>query len=309
MEAIFKGDAIAALEIYNRIYKAGADVVMIFDEMLKVTHFLTQMKISSDIKDDIHIPELERSKGSEMAEKISMASLGMVWQILFKGYQELQSGFHLFQHGEMLIIRLIYLYNGSSPEDLIKKIENNIEINEQKNETLKSSINNNQTTDKVNKKKEVIEKNEEIANKLKLSNVLSINSFRLFVDLFYQKREGLLHTLLYNNVKLVSFKEGEIVINVEAITDPHFTRTIAKFVSKWTGRIWQVSTSSSNIGKTLYEEDLLDQQKEIKIMKNDSEIKQILSKYSDVQIHSITNIVETLDEIVTKDDIKQVKEK
>ena len=250
---------------------------MIFDEMLKVTHFLTQMKISSDIKEDIHIPELERSKGSEMAEKISMASLGMVWQVLFKGYQELQSGFHLFQHGEMLIIRLIYLYNGPSPEDLVKKIENNIEINEHKNATLKSSIDKKLKTDIVNKKnKEIIEKSEEITNKVKLSNVLSINSFRMFVDLFYQKREGILHTLLYNNAKLVSFKEGEIIINVETITDPHFTRTIAKFVSKWTGRIWQVSTSSSNIGKTLYEEDLLDQQKEIEIMKNDLEIKQIL---------------------------------
>ena len=106
----------------------------------------------------------------------------------------------------------------------------------------------------------------------------------------------------------MSFKEGEIIINTEAITDPHFTRTIAKFISKWTGRIWQVSTSSSNIGKTLYEEDLLDQQKEIAIMKNDSEIKQILKKYSDVKIHSITNIGETLDETVTNDDIQQVKE-
>ena len=69
---------------------------MIFDELLKVTHFLTQIKISPDIKDDIHIPEFERSKGAEMAEKISMSSLGIVWQVLFKGYQELQSGFHLF---------------------------------------------------------------------------------------------------------------------------------------------------------------------------------------------------------------------
>ena len=77
----------------------------------------------------------------------------------------------------------------------------------------------------------------------------------------------MLHTYLYNNVKLVSFKEGEIVINSETIADPHFSRTIAKFISKWTGRIRQVSTSSSNIGKTLYEEDLLTQQKEIEIMK------------------------------------------
>ena len=34
-----------------------------------------------------------------------------------------------------------------------------------------------------------------------------------------------------------------------------------------------------------------------------------LTILDDVNIHSITNIGETLDEIVTKDDIKQVKEK
>lgn len=115
---------------------------------------------------------------------------------------------------------------------------------------------------------------------------------------------------MYNKVKLVSFKEGEIVINSESIVDPHFCRTIAKYISKWTGRIWQVSTSSSNIGKTLYEEDLLAQQKEIEIMKNDPQIKQILNKYPGVKIHSITDIRETLDETIANKDIQQsIKEK
>ena len=59
----------------------------------------------------------------------------------------------------------------------------------------------------------------------------------------------MLHTLLYNNVKLISFKEGEVIINTEKISDPHFSRTIAKFISKWSGRIWQVTTSNSNIGQ------------------------------------------------------------
>ena len=144
----------------------------------------------------------------------------------------------------------------------------------------------------------------------KLSNLLSVKSFRQFVDLFYQKKEGMLHTYLYNDVKLVSFREGKIVINSESISDPNFGRTIAKLISKWTGRIWQVNTSSSNIGKTLYEEDVLTQQKEIEIMKNDPQIKRIFNKYPGVKIHSITNIHETLDEIITSKDIKQsIKEK
>ena len=309
LDAIFSGDAKTSLKIYNRIYQAGADVLMIFDELLKVTHFLTQIKISPDIKDDIHIPEFERSKGAEMAEKISMSSLGIVWQVLFKGYQELQSGFHLFQHGEMLIIRLIYLYEGPSPDDLVKKITNNIEEKEHKNESIEIKSSNNETQAIINKVIET-ENNGQVDNVAKLSNSIPVKSFRQFVDLFYQKKEGMLHTYLYNNVKLVSFKEGEIVINSEAIADPHFCRTIAKFISKWTGRIWQVSISSSNIGKTLYEEDLLTQQKEIEIMKNDPQIKRILNKYPGVKIHSITDIHETLDETIASKDIQQsIKEK
>ena len=134
MDAIFKGNATSALEIFNQIHQAGADVVMIFDEMLNIAHFITQIKIAPEIKDDIHIPELERQKGTEMAKKISMESLGMIWQVLFKGYEELQLGFHLFQHGEMIIIRLIYLYEGPSPDDLVKKT--NLKNAENTNVTL-----------------------------------------------------------------------------------------------------------------------------------------------------------------------------
>ena len=41
---------------------------------------------------------------------------------MFRGFQELQSGFHIFQHGEMLILRIIYLFDGNTPDDLLKKI-------------------------------------------------------------------------------------------------------------------------------------------------------------------------------------------
>ena len=39
MEAIFKGEANTSLNIFNKIYQAGADVLMIFDEMLKLLTF------------------------------------------------------------------------------------------------------------------------------------------------------------------------------------------------------------------------------------------------------------------------------
>ena len=40
-------------------------------------------------------------------------------------------------------------------------------------------------------------------------NIKHVQDFRHFVDMFFKKR-GLLHTKLYNDVQLVSFKEGKL---------------------------------------------------------------------------------------------------
>ena len=313
MEAIFKGNAPNALKIYNKIHQAGADILMIFKEMLNVTHFITQIKIAPELKSDIYIPELERIKGFEMSEKISMASLGMVWQVLFKGYEELQKGYHLFQHGEMIIIRLIYLYEGPTPDDLIKKFKSE-NIEEKKFNNNSEITSNNEITSSTVNTIDISVTNEKVSNSSShLKNIplgnLSVKSYRHFVDLFYQKREGMLHTYLYNNAKLITFKEGEVIINVKTITDPHFTRIIAKLVSTWTGRIWQVSSSSSNIGQTLQEKDLIEQQKQIDKMKNNPEVKSILDMFPGIKIYSITNIGETAKENISFDILKQKKEK
>jgi len=296
LDHIFQGNAIKALKIYNELHQAGADIIMIFDEMLNAVHFITEIKIAPNLKDDIYIPELERERGSEIAEKLTMATLGLVWQVLFKGYQELQEGFHLHQHGEMIILRLIYLHDGPTPEDLLKKHrdrdKDKSENISQKNPIIPTQINRNET---INSKEEDINlfKNK---NSIKSNFSIPVDSYRIFVDLFFQHKEGMLHTQLYNNVKLISFKVGEITLNTDSIKDLHFNRTVAKLISKWTGRIWQIHSSTSNVGKSLYEEDLINQQKEIDKMKNHPEIKQILELFPGVSIHSITDITETTDE-------------
>ena len=302
LESIFNGDAPQAIKIYNSIYEAGADVVMIFDEMLNIVHFITQMKIAPELKNELYIPELERTRGQEISSKISMTSLGMVWQVLFKGYEELQSGYHLFQHGEMIILRLIHLYDGPNPDDLIKKystsnIEENTVLNKKKDE-LNIGENN-----QANITKNIEQKSTNI------KGIISVKSYRHFVELFYKNKEAILHTNLYNNVKLISFKEGEIEINSSSISDKHFNRTIAKLISKWTGRIWQVSSSTSNLGQSLYEEDLIQEQKEIEQMKDDPEVKKLLDSFPGIKIHSITNIKETIAEQEEKIQTSTKKEK
>ena len=303
LEHICNGNADDAIKIYNDLYNYGADVNMIFDELLNVVHLITQFKISPDIKDDEFVSDLEKSKAIYFSSNLTLNNINILWQVLFKGYSELQNQIHLHQHGEMIILRLIYLNTDNHPNDLIKKKEN-----------FKS--------DNINYNLNLVENNLDTENKLvnienfksnkdsitKSDNNITITSFRQFVDIFFNNREALLHTKLYNDVKLISFKEGEIILNTNSISDQSFIRNISKLISKWTGRIWNISSSTSNLGKSLKEEDIIIQQKEIEKMKNNPNVKKILSTFPGSVIHSISDLAEfdSEDEVLNKDKKKEI---
>ena len=303
IENIAKGNAAKSLAVFRDLYNSGADILMIFEELLSAVHSITQIKISPEIQDDISIPELERSKGVYFSDQLSMNSLSIMWQVLFKGFEELQNGFHLYQHGEMILLRLIFLSKEPNPNKKIKETtsEQSEQVKlESKDIDLKkkNNLDNNNTTNTYENKPAV-------TGDLPL---IRITNFRSFVDFFYMKREALLHTQLYNSVKLISFKEGEVTLNTSVIKDQHFNRNIAKLISKWTGRIWQIHSSDSNIGSSLSDEDVINQQNEIKIMKNHPQVKKILEALPGLSIHSITDITETVDETTDENDDERQKE-
>ena len=304
LEKILSGDSEKALSLYRRLYDLGSDVIMIFDELINVVHFLTQIKIAPKLKDNIYIPEIERTRGLELSSKMTLNNLNIIWQILFKGYEELQKGFHIYQHGEMIILRIIYLFEGSSPDDLLKKIEekdkntDSVNVNRSDNDI---SIDQNKV---INFQKNILNNERKVSN----SNSKEILNFRQFVEMFFKNREGILHSKLYNEVTLISFKDGEVVLNTEKISDKTFNKNVSKLISKWTGRIWQVNSSTSNLGKSLFEEDIINQQKEIELMKNNTEVKKILEEFPESRIHSIselTNVNE--DKEVTTLSVKKEK--
>ena len=302
IENITKGDASKSLALFRELYNSGADILMIFEELLNAVHSITQIKISADIQDDISIPELERSKGVYFSDQLSMNSLSIMWQVLFKGFEQLQNGFHLYQHGEMILLRLIFISKEPNPDKKVKerdpKNSEQVQSEPADTELKKNNLNYNNKESADENKPKVI----------KSVSLISINSFRSFVDFFYMKREALLHTQLYNSVKLISFKEGEVIINTTAIKDQHFNRNVAKLISKWTGRIWQINSSDSNIGSSLSDEDVINQQNEIKIMKNHPQVKKILEALPGLSIHSITDITETVDETTDENDSEKKKE-
>jgi len=122
-DAAMRGDAPAALSLLDDMYAAGADPAVVLQDMLDVCHWLTRVKLAPDLADRTATPELERTRGAEMAAKLGMAHLSRTWQMLLKGLAETRNAPNPIQAAEMVLIRLIHSADMPPPADLIKRLQ------------------------------------------------------------------------------------------------------------------------------------------------------------------------------------------
>jgi DNA polymerase-3 subunit gamma/tau len=122
MDAIMTGDAAAALAITDNAHARGADLGVLLGDLLALAHLLARLKAVPTLSDSAALPELERSRGAALAEKLSIPWLGRLWQMLLKGVAEVESAPDRKAAAEMIIIRLCHVADMPPPAELIKKL-------------------------------------------------------------------------------------------------------------------------------------------------------------------------------------------
>ena len=68
-------------------------------------------------------PEAERSRGRDLAEKLSIPVLARIWQMLLKGIGETRQAPFPLQAAEMVLVRLAYAGELPTPGDLVKRLQ------------------------------------------------------------------------------------------------------------------------------------------------------------------------------------------
>ena len=123
--AVMQGDIAKSLELLGTQYEFGADPLVIAQDMLELTHWLTRIKVVPDLLKDVTVPEAERVRGKEMADNLSMGALTAVWQMLLKGIIQVKHAEYPLKALEMLIIRLAYAADLRTPAQIIEDIKKN----------------------------------------------------------------------------------------------------------------------------------------------------------------------------------------
>src|SRR5258708_19866320 len=106
----------------GEMHDAGADPVVILQDLLELTHWVTRLKVAPEA--GATAADSERAQGLAMAQKLSMASLTRAWTLLMKGLQETLSAPSPVRAAEMALIRLCYVADLPSPSDALKALQN-----------------------------------------------------------------------------------------------------------------------------------------------------------------------------------------
>jgi len=125
LEAVLAGDIAQALNIFDQLYRDGADPAAILEDMLEVVHWLTRIKIVPAAADEPQVPEIERERGKDMEKRLTMPVLARAWQMLLKGVQEVRFAPSARQAAEMALIRLAYTATLPTPEEALKTLPEN----------------------------------------------------------------------------------------------------------------------------------------------------------------------------------------
>ena len=122
MDAVMGGKPAAALAITDRAYERGADLGTLLQDLLDLLHTVTRLKSVPSLRESHDLPEAERTRGAELADRLTVPVLARAWQMLLKGVGEVETAPDRRAAAEMVLIRLCHVSDMPTPGELIRRL-------------------------------------------------------------------------------------------------------------------------------------------------------------------------------------------
>ena len=125
-----QGEAEPALELLNTQYNDGADMLMLFTDMLHLVHLASRAVVTPNAAFGAHYTAKEQEHILALTQGRSVALFSRVWQMILKGMEEIRMAPQPLPAAEMLVLRLCYGAHLPTPDDLVRSIRKQLESGE-----------------------------------------------------------------------------------------------------------------------------------------------------------------------------------
>ncbi len=239
LDAIAAGDPAGALGVMDRAHEAGADPVLVMQDLLGLAHTLSRIKAIPALAEGSELPELDRARGAPLAARLSVPFLGRLWQMLLKGIAEVEQATDRRAAADMILIRLCYVSDLPAPGELVRRLAGEA-----------ATIRGGAAPAPASGPAPMAVVNGAPVAHAPVAQVESAPSsaprlarFEDVIALAGEKRDALLYAHLRHDARLVRFAPPVIELNLAPEAPRDLSSRLARFLEAETGRRWTIALS------------------------------------------------------------------
>ncbi|WP_114944682.1 DNA polymerase III subunit gamma/tau [Microvirga calopogonii] len=288
-EAVMRGDVPAAFAGLRSQYDAGADPAVILSDLAAFSHVVTRLKLIPEAAKDPALSEIERTRGTEYAQKLSVRTLSRAWQILLKGIPEVQSSNRPIAAAEMVIVRLAYAADLPTPDEALRALKDGAPVPAGGPSAPSPRPSGPTTSGNMALATSQPYPQPRPQAAVQTEPTMRLRRFEDVVALAGEKREIVLKAQLERDVRLVRFEEGRIELSLTETGSRTIANDLTRALQQWTGERWMVALSSEEGQATLHEKAVEAERERKEGAANHPLVQAVLTKFPGAQI---VNVIE-----------------
>ena len=256
-EKLMGGEIAHALAEFKSLYDSGADPLVVMQDLLETTHFLTRVKVAPGAEGFFDGGSAEAARAVTMAGKLSVPALTRAWQMLLKGLLEVRDAANPYPAAEMALVRLGYAADLPPTEKLVRSLRDGegAQAAAQPAPRAPSGAPRAQVSAVASEQAAPMREAPQTAPTMS-APVYDLRSLEDIVALAKNKAARILATQLETNVHLVSLERGRIQFRPNAQAPKTLATDLANAMRDWTGERWIVTLASEGGAPTIVEQRL-----------------------------------------------------
>ena len=288
-EKLMGGKIAEALADLRDLYDGGADPLVIMQDLLEATHFLTRVKVAPGSEGFFDGGSAEAARAVAMAEKLSVPSLTRAWQMLLKGLIEVRDAASPLPAAEMALIRLSYAADLPPTERLVRGV---LESASAPGEAPAASSPANAPRARASHPNSAIAAAREPAPRpavesMPAASVPEIASLEDLVALARARGARILERHLENDVHLVALERGKIEFRPGPRAPKTLAGDLAQRLRDWTGERWIVTLASEGGAQTIAEQRLSAERARKDAVSNEPFVRAVLDAFPGAEIVAV----------------------
>ncbi len=332
LEMLLAGDIAPALKAFNALFQDGADAVQVLQDLAEAVHITARIKaVGPDAAGEALALDEKRRAGA-LGDRVSMALLARLWQMLLKGLEEASKAPNPAVAAEMVLIRIAHTSDLPPPDEIIRMLGGAPETKRSATRPAVSAgaaagataqVTQDELDEEAAVQPRAVQESENPADfdfpsdgaiddemgdddgdaiapraSAQGSVLRPLNTFADVVALVGERRDAKLKVSLEEQVSLVKYDGAAGAIDLYLLPGamPDLANDLREKLNKWTGRRWMVALSKTPgetpIGQVRREREA----RELAILKAHPAVAAVLAAFPDAEVSPVSPVARTRDD-------------